>query len=59
MKVRNQTLIFVGSQFDKNVFEGLSEGQKAVEQLTQQTGIEQFEDIREKIEDQMADQAEK
>jgi len=48
-----------GSVFDSQVYDGLSQGQRTVEELNKKTNIEQFEDLREKIEDQMADQAEK
>lgn len=54
-----QVMMIESSIFDKDVMSGLSEGQKAVEQLSKQTDVEQFEDLRDKIEDQMADMKEK
>ncbi len=57
--LEQQKMAIESSVFDQNVFQGLSEGQKAVENLTKQTNIEQFEDLRDKIEDQMADLNEK
>ena len=39
------------STFDGQVFQGLQEGQRAVESLNKQTNVEAFEDLREKMED--------
>lgn len=54
-----QVMMIESSIFDKDVMSGLSAGQQAVEQLSKQTDVEQFEDLRDKIEDQMADMSEK
>ena len=41
------------------MFEGLSAGSQAVEQLNKQLDVDKFEELKDKIEDQMADVAER
>lgn len=47
------------ASFGGQVFEGLKTGQQAVEQINKKMNLDEFEELKDKLDDQMAEVAER